>query len=166
MRQDFICRVPTRGPPPRPELRSLLWRQLATLGYHASDGLLFGGMLEKARARGVYDQLITADILQALPSMDRSFSVVTCSVALYHWADLTPFFDKVTNVLLPDGHLIFSVDPVNDELDIGQTAPGEYAHSRAYIRRVTADAGLREISITIDVHRSYPGFWCVFQRLA
>ncbi len=124
------------------------------------------GMLEKARARGVYDQLITADILQALPSMDRSFSVVTCSVALYHWANLKPFFDKVTSVLLPDGYLIFSVDPANDELDVGQSAPGEYAHSRAYIRRVTADAGLREISITIDAHRTYPGFWCVFQRPA
>jgi len=69
-------------------------------------------------------------------------------------------------VLAPSGHLIFSVDPVNDELDIGQSAPGEYAHSRAYIRRLTAGAGLREISITIDVHRAYPGFWCVFQRPA
>ena len=123
-------------------------------------------MLEKARARGVYDQLITADILQAVPSMDRSFSMVTCSVALYHWANLKPFFDKVTSVLLPDGYLIFSVDPANDELDVGQSAPGEYAHSRAYIRRVTADAGLREISITIDAHRTYSGIWCVFQRPA
>jgi len=70
--------------------------------------------------------------------MDRSFSVVTCSVALYHWASLKPFSDKVTSVLLPDGYLIFSVDPANDELDVGQSAPGEYTHSRTYILRITA----------------------------
>ncbi len=131
---------------------------------HLSGIDISSGMLEKARARGIYDQLICADIGSALRSIDRSFSVVTCSAALYHWANLTPFFNAVARVLLPDGHLIFSVDPANDEMDIGQSAPSEYAHSRAYIRRVTASAGLREISITIDTHRSYPGFWCVFQR--
>ena len=124
------------------------------------------GMLDKARARGIYDKLICADICQALQSIDRSFSVVTCSTALYHWADLTTFFDAVASVLLPNGYLIFSVDPASDEMDIGQSAPGEYAHSRSYIRRVTASAGFREISITIDAHRSYPGFWCVFQRIS
>ena len=124
------------------------------------------GMLDKAKARNVYDELIVADINTALLSIKRSFLTVTCSVALYHWADLGPFFYAAARVLAPGGHLIFSVDPVNDELDIGQSAPGEYAHSRAYIRRVTADAGLREISITIDAHRTYPGFWCVFQRPA
>jgi predicted TPR repeat methyltransferase len=124
------------------------------------------GMLDKAKARNVYDELIVADINTALLSIKRSFFTVTCSVALYHWADLGPFFYAAARVLAPSGHLIFSVDPVNDELDIGQSAPGEYAHSRAYIRRVTADAGLREISITIDLHRAYPGFWCVFQRPA
>ncbi len=124
------------------------------------------GMLDKAKARNVYDELIVADINTALLSIKRSFLTVTCSVALYHWADLGPFFYAAARVLAPGGHLIFSVDPVNDELDIGQSAPGEYAHSRAYIRRVTADAGLREISITIDAHRAYPGFWCVFQRPA
>ena len=124
------------------------------------------GMLDKARARGIYDQLICADICQALRSIDRSFSVVTCSSALYHWADLSLFFDAVASVLLPNGHLIFSVDPASDEMDIGQSAPSEYAHSRSYIRRVTASAGFREISITIDAHRSYPGFWCVFQRIS
>ena len=124
------------------------------------------GMLDKARARGIYDQLICADICQALRSIDRSFSVVTCSSALYHWANLTTFFDSVASVLLPNGHLIFSVDPASDEMDIGQSAPGEYAHSRSYIRRITTSAGFREISITIDAHRSYPGFWCVFQRIS
>jgi len=131
---------------------------------HISGVDISPGMLEKARARGIYDQLICGDIGSALRSIDRSFSVVTCSVALYHWANLTPFFDAVASVLLPNGHLIFSVDPANDEMDIGQSTPREYAHSRAYIRRETASAGLREISITVDTHRSYPGFWCVFQR--
>ncbi len=124
------------------------------------------GMLDKAKARNVYDELIVADINTALLSIKRSFFTVTCSVALYHWADLGPFFYAAARVLAPGGHLIFSVDPVNDELDVGQSLPGEYAHSRAYIRRLTAGAGLREISITIDAHRSYPGFWCVFQRPA
>ena len=47
--------------------------------------------------------------------------------------------------------------------DIRETCANEYAHSRAYLRRLAEQDGLSVISITVMEHRAYPGLWCVFQ---
>jgi hypothetical protein len=51
-------------------------------------------------------------------------------------------------------------------MDIGVTTPGEYAHSRRYLRRLAAETGFAEVAIKIMEHRVYPGFWCALRRLA
>ncbi len=121
-------------------------------------------MLARARARGVYDELIEGDLVEAMTARNDAFDVVASSCALYHIADLSPFFRESARLLAPGGCLLFSVDPAPDDMDVGITEPGEYAHSRAYLRRLAAETGLTEISIAIMPHRICPGFWCAFRR--
>ncbi|MEK9723553.1 MAG: methyltransferase domain-containing protein [Rhodospirillaceae bacterium] len=121
-------------------------------------------MLAEARAKGCYDHLIQDDAVVGMAGLKESFDLITCSVALYHLADLGRFFGEATRLLVPGGFFVFSVDPSTDDIPVGEAEPGEFAHSRGYLRGLAADCGLEEVSITIDVHRAYPGFWCVFRR--
>ena len=123
-------------------------------------------MLAQARARGIYSELFEGDMVAAMASRTDRFDVVAASCALYHLADLEPFFRQAARVLAPGGHLVFSVDPAPDSLDVAQTNPREYAHSRRYLRELARRSGLAEIAIRIMEHRYYLGFWCAFQKSA
>ncbi len=123
-------------------------------------------MLAVARGRGVYDELVEGDLAAAMAARADAFDVVAASCVLYHLADLSFFFRQSARLLVPGGHLFFSVDPAPDSMDIGLTPTGEYAHSRAYLRRLAAANGFTEIAIRIMTHRATPGFWCAFRREA
>jgi len=131
---------------------------------HATGIDFSANMLAKACQTGFYGTLIEADMIVGLAGLDDPFDLMTCSCALYHQADLAPFFQHSARLLARRGYLIFSVDAATDDLQIGQSAPGEFAHSRAYLRKLALDYEFAEISVTINAHRAYPGFWCVFQR--
>ena len=49
-------------------------------------------------------------------------------------------------------------------MEIGVSGEGEYAHSRAYVRRLAAATGFAEIAVRIMAHRGNPGFWWAFRR--
>ncbi|MCC7015707.1 MAG: methyltransferase domain-containing protein [Rhodospirillales bacterium] len=141
------------------------------LGTRIKAGRLVGidfspDMLAAARARGVYDELFEGDLVEAMAAWDDRFDIIVSACVLYHLANLAPFFRQAARLLVPGGHLFLSVDPAPDEMDIGVTGPGEFAHSRAYLRRLAAESGFAEVVIKIMPHRSYPGFWCAFRRLA
>ena len=123
-------------------------------------------MLAKARARHVYQELIEGNLVPAMAQRTDSFDIIASTVVLYHMSDLGPFFREASRLLVPRGHLFFSTDPAPDSMDIGVGAPGEYAHSRRYLRTLATEAGFAEVAIRIMEHRGNPGFWCVFRREA
>lgn len=122
-------------------------------------------MLAKARGRGIYDELIEGDIIRAMAARTDRFDLVISTAALCHIADLAPFFQESFRLLSPGGHLLFSVDPATDAFDVACSFPGEFAHSRAYMRRLGSESGFVEIAIKIMEHRAMPGFWCAFRRV-
>lgn len=128
------------------------------------DGVeLSSAMLAQARARGVYHSLIEGALPGILETVEGPYDTILSSCVLYHFADLDPFFAQAVRLLAPDGVFAFSVDPMTDDHDIGITHAGEYAHSRAYLRRLAVAHGLREAAMEVDLHRGPPGFWCVFR---
>jgi predicted TPR repeat methyltransferase len=125
---------------------------------------LSGAMIERARARGVYDALEVGDMVAGMDALDETFDAVVCNFAIYHLADLGPFFRAAARLLDAGGKLAISCDPCIDEHDIRQSAPNEYTHSRAYLARTAAGVGLAAETMRIMAHRAYPGFWCVFAK--
>lgn len=123
-------------------------------------------MLAKARARGIYAELVEGDMAGAMADRADRFDIVASSCALYHLADLASFFRQSARILVPGGYLLFSADPAPDSMEIAVTNPGEYAHSRRYLRRLAAENGFAESAIRIMEHRYYLGFWCAFRREA
>lgn len=121
-------------------------------------------MIEHARTRDLYDELKVGDMVVRMLELTGDFNAVICNFAIYHIADLTPFFAAAADLLVSGGALLISTDPCSDTHDIRQTGSNEYAHSRAYLRRLAEGAGLEVEAITIMAHRAYPGFWCVFRK--
>ena len=121
-------------------------------------------MLDVARQKQAYTQLICGDLMSVLSGYNDRFDTVLSSGVLYHIDDLTPIFEECCRILHPGGVFAFSVDPMTDDQDIAVSCPGEYCHSRAYLRKLAQQAGFTEIAMEIQMHRAAPGFWCVFQK--
>ncbi len=121
-------------------------------------------MIAQARERKIYDQLIEGRLPGVLETLDGPFESILSSCVMCYFADLEPFFRHAARLLTADGAFLFSVDPLDDAGEIGVTGPGEYAHSRPYLRRVAEANGFRTVAMEIDVHRGAPGFWCAFKK--
>ncbi|MDD9875907.1 MAG: tetratricopeptide repeat protein [Magnetovibrio sp.] len=122
------------------------------------------GMLERAARTGHYADLLEGDMIDRMAAITEPADLVVCCNAIYHIADLAPFYGAARSALSADGWLIFSADPCTDAADIRISEPGEYAHGRAYLRRLARAHGFDEVEITVAPHRAYPGFWCVFKK--
>jgi len=122
------------------------------------------GMVAAAKTKGIYDELFEGDMASAMSGLEGPFNLITSSCAMYHLADLAGVFTEAARLLAPGGVFAFSVDPADDDMEIGVSEPGEYAHSRRYLRALAAAHGFTEGEIRIIEHRRFPGFGCVFLK--
>lgn len=126
---DLGCGTGLNGP---------LFRPLA----QRLDGVdLSPRMVEKARARRLYDELAVAEIGQYLAACARRYSLVLATDVLVYFGDLGGVFAGVGGVLKPGGRFIATVE-------LGAGAPfalgraGRYVHSQDYVRAAAKAAGL------------------------
>lgn len=99
-------------------------------------------MIERAAARGLYDELQVTELVAHLQSTTaRHDLVVACDVFIYI-GDLVPMFDAVAKVLAPGGMLAFSVECGDAELGYDLLPTLRYAHSEAYLRGLAGSHGL------------------------
>jgi predicted TPR repeat methyltransferase len=87
----------------------LIGHVLSILGYSNLIAMdMSEGMLARARARGVYAQLVNAVLGQPLPFEDASVSAVVSAGVFTMGHAPASSFDELTRVLKPGGHLIFT----------------------------------------------------------
>jgi predicted TPR repeat methyltransferase len=97
-------------------------------------------MLDKARERGIYDQLECSGIDAYLATQAASFELVAAADVLVYFGDLAPLFGQVRRALSAGGWFGFSVEASMDA-DFALRPSNRYAHSLAYLRRLAAAAG-------------------------
>ncbi len=122
------------------------------------DGIdLSSGMLDKARARGLYDRLDKAEITAAMAERPAAYDAVIAADTLCYFGDLAAVVAAAGTALKPGGHLLFTVealpadDPRPHHLHEGS---GRYAHSVAHIESSVAAAGLRLVACEAGVLRT------------
>jgi predicted TPR repeat methyltransferase len=87
----------------------LLGHVLSVLGYSNVIAMdMSEGMLAKARARGVYAQLVNAVLGQPLPFETGAISAVVAAGVFTMGHAPASAFDELTRILKPGGHLIFT----------------------------------------------------------
>ncbi len=121
---------------------------------HLAGSDLSARMLEKAKAKGLYDRLDKCDLLDAMAGADNVCLIMAADVFMY-----LPALDAVAaaaaRALAHGGHFLFSVEK-NSDTDGWTLLPSRrHAHGKAYLQRLLAGNGFtvvdqREDTIRMD----------------
>ena len=105
---------------------------------------LSAGMLEHARRKKVYTELVQSELTEFLAEHRQAFDVVVAADTLVYFGDLRPFVRAAAGALRPSGLLVFTVEDSVSQADAGFRLElhGRYSHSDEYVRRVLEDVGL------------------------
>jgi predicted TPR repeat methyltransferase len=105
------------------------------------DGVdLSPAMIEKARARNIYDSLQVGDLEMSLSVPGPSYDLILAADTLVYLGDLAPVFKAVHRRLAPDGTFLFTVEQAQGEsFELGPKR--RWRHSEAYLRRLAHESG-------------------------
>jgi predicted TPR repeat methyltransferase len=124
------------------------------------DGVdLSPAMVEKARARGIYDALTVGDIETALAG---TYDLVLAADTLVYLGDLAPLFRAVAAHLSGDGYFLFTTEAKDGEgFELGPKR--RWRHSETYLREEAAKAGLSIAGLVAasprtEANQPVPGF--------
>ncbi len=156
---DAGCGTGLCGPLIRPYARRLV-------GVDLSDG-----MLEKARLRGGYDELVEAELAAWLQAGSGAWDIVLSADTLIYFGELIPVLSAAHAVLRPGGWLAFTLELLEgDEDRIELSASGRYRHTRTYLERALMASGFVGAQITSESLRKEMGKpvagWVVLVRRA
>jgi predicted TPR repeat methyltransferase len=118
---------------------------LAGAAFKPLAGLLDGvdlspAMIQKARARRIYDHLEVADLETALSSPGPQYDLILAADTLVYLGDLKTVFQAAPARLHPDGYFLFTVEKADgDGFELGPKR--RWRHSEAYLRRLARRAG-------------------------
>jgi predicted TPR repeat methyltransferase len=115
------------------------------------------GMVEQARAKGVYDRLAVADLLEFLASETGAQNHLALAADVFvYCSDIASIAAGVTNVLAPGGLFAFSVE-THDQPGVHLQETLRYAHGADHVRNAIAAAGLRLLELSDASTRSEKG---------
>jgi predicted TPR repeat methyltransferase len=138
---DAGCGTGLLGPLLRPYARTLTGIDLSPK------------MLDKARERGVYDALLTSDLVAHLAAHPVGYDVITAADVFVYVGDLAPAFAAAARALREGGLFLFTAELAEGD-GYALALVGRYAHSAAYLRAAAAAADLDVISMEEEPLRS------------
>jgi predicted TPR repeat methyltransferase/Tfp pilus assembly protein PilF len=102
-------------------------------------------MLDKARERGGYDELVTAELTAFLLTRPQAYDLIVSTDTLVYFGALEAVLTAAATALRPDGWLVFTAEAAT-----GDTPPdgfrinrsGRYSHTTEYLRQTLVGAGL------------------------
>ena len=107
---------------------------------------LSAAMLDKARERGVYDELVESNVLAFLHRDERNFDLIAATDVLIYIGQLESLFALVPSHLSPRGIFAFSTEsPADMTEDFHLEPSGRFAHHNKYIERLAKSNGLTVI---------------------
>ncbi len=127
------------------------------------------GMIEEARATGLYARLDVADMVQGLRAEpDASVDLVLAADAVNYLRDLAPLMTEAARVLRPGGILAFTTE-THGGAGVILGAGLRYCHAPAYVRDQIAAADLELCSLTsastrTEHHEPVPGLVAVARK--
>jgi predicted TPR repeat methyltransferase len=111
---------------------------------------LSAGMLDRAKEKNVYDELVQRELTEYLRDRREAFDLIVSADTLVYFGDLEDVVDAAAGALRPHGLLIFTLEDAAREDAAREDASlayrlelhGRYSHARGYVERLLAGAGL------------------------
>lgn len=112
-------------------------------------------MIDRARDRGGYEELVVGELVEFMRSRPAQFDAVVSADTLVYFGALEAACDAARHALRPGGLLIFTVEALPEDSTDPYTlhVHGRYGHSEPYVRRVLADAGFEVLDLRREVLR-------------
>jgi len=117
---------------------------------------LSSGMLERARARGVYDELEKAELTRYLQGLSAAYDLIVSADTLVYFGAIGDLLHAAARALRPEGLLIFTVEKADESgapAGFRLNPHGRYSHSRTYVEQTLRSAGFAEVSMEDGVLR-------------
>lgn len=110
---------------------------------------LSAGMLEKARQRKTYDELVEAELCAFMRSRPASFDIINCADTLVYFGALEEAAAAAALCLRPDGVFAFTVEaePAGSEHRYRIRDHGRYSHGGDYVTTVLRAAGFVDVEV-------------------
>ncbi len=105
---------------------------------------LSAGMLTQAKEKNIYDELFKIELTEYMRDNPDTFDLIVSADTLVYFGALDDAIEAAARALRPDGRLIFTVEYAGPDAtaDYRLELHGRYVHSRAYVERLLAGAGL------------------------
>jgi predicted TPR repeat methyltransferase len=97
------------------------------------------GMLEHARGKGVYDDLVRAELTEYLGNNRAAFDLIVSADTLVYFGALEDVLAAVAGALRPGGLFVFTLEhavAAEAGVDYRLETHGRYSHSRPYVDRL------------------------------
>jgi predicted TPR repeat methyltransferase len=117
---------------------------------------LSGKMLERARSRQVYDDLVRADLVEFMSAGAARFDVIASADTLIYFGALQAAFDAARQALKPGGLLAFTLEAdqgVEPDTGYRLNPHGRYSHTQEYVRRALQQTHLQLVSLKPETLR-------------
>lgn len=106
------------------------------------------GMVEQARARGHYDEVLLADLVEHLAVTPRHHDLLVAADVLNYVGDLEPVFRGARRVLEAGGLFCFTLERAErDNGGYGLRPSLTYAHTESYLRSLARNHGFDILEI-------------------
>lgn len=119
-------------------------------------------MVELARKRDCYHELVVDELTAYLGKHEAGFDLIVSADTLVYFGDLGAVLSAAARALVAGGILAFTVErAVGEEASLGYhiRPSGRYVHSRAYVEARLTEAGFVDLSFH-EVHlRKEAGHW-------
>jgi predicted TPR repeat methyltransferase len=145
---DAGCGTGLCGPLLRPAAQRLV-------GVDLSDG-----MVNKARQRGMYDELVVQELCEFMRSRPGAFDVVLSADTLCYFGALGEAVAAARSSLREGGILAFTVESLTEDrpgVGFRLEPHGRYSHAEWYVRDVLRAAGFGDVLIGSETLRSESG---------
>jgi predicted TPR repeat methyltransferase len=125
------------------------------------DGVdLSPAMVERARARGLYDELRVGELTADLRARPGVYDLIVAADVLCYFGDLAEALAACAAALKPGGALAFSLERL-DEAAVGETwrvrPSGRYAHAAEALPGLLARAGFQAPALALESTRVEAG---------
>ena len=107
-------------------------------------------MLERARSRGCYDELVAAELVTFMRKRPGSFDAIICADTLVYFGRLDEALHAARQTLRGAGPLVFTVEALapGETADHKLELSGRYAHGEGYLSRVLTAVGFQVESLS------------------
>ncbi len=120
---------------------------------------LSSGMIEGARAKGLYDELTVEELVAFMRRHREAFDAIVCADTFVYFGALQEAFAAAAQCLKRAGHLVMTLEQKADDLpgDYHLEPHGRYTHRLQYVRETLLNAGFGRIHSDEQVLRRERG---------